>query len=165
MVKPIDRAILQISQWVVARGAREFVFSDDSLFFPGLGLVGWPCRRPAVDPITPPHRLPPISPAGNSTRVDDLSFDVETADEELVAGIAEILKHRAAILTHQHSMGGIVMDAKLIAHSISIADAVQFNPRAWGIRNVVMPSIGGVPSGHRTLLDSISQSTRLGLLQ
>ena len=55
------------------------------------------------------------------------------------------------------------MDAELIGDAMFLADAVQRNPRARRVGDVVVPVVTGRPAGHRALFDAVGQPARLRL--
>src|SRR2546421_12640334 len=101
MVQPIYRSILQIGERIMARRAGQFMLAEDSLLLPGVLLLGRIGARPLPMPVPALHRLPTIAPRRDAARIDDLALDMEAADQEVVAGILQILKHGARVLSHQ----------------------------------------------------------------
>ena len=85
--------------------------------------------------------------------------------EEVVAGVLQVLKDRARVLAHQDRVRRVVVDAELIADAVPLADAVQRDPGARRVGDVVVPVVAGRPAGHRTLLDAIDEPARLRVLQ
>ncbi len=81
-----------------------------------------------IDPIAALHRLTSISPGGHSARIDDLSFDMESRNQERVALIFQVLKERPRVLAHQDGVRRVVMDAELLTHTVAFADPVQRDP-------------------------------------
>src|SRR5438046_3086554 len=82
MVQPVDRAVLQISQRIVSRRTRKFVFGEYRLLQPGAGLMGRIRSGFPVFSIPPENRLSAIAPRSHSLGVNHLSFHVESANEE-----------------------------------------------------------------------------------
>ena len=97
--------------------------------------------------------------------MDDLPFDVEAADEEVVALVFQVLKERARVLPHQDRVRRVVVDAQLIADAVAFADAVQGDPRAGRVGDVVVKVVARRPAGHRALLNAVGQAARLRLLE
>src|SRR5581483_926233 len=106
------------------------------------------------------HGLSTVTPCSNPTRVDDLALHVKSVDQECVSLVLEVLKHRARVLSHEDRVRGVVMDAKLISDTMSLADAMQCDPGSGGVGQVVVPGIAGRPPRHRALLDPIHQAAR-----
>src|ERR1700684_1294774 len=100
VVQPVDAAVLQIRQRIVTGWAGELVFCEHGLFLPGIDPIRWISRGLAANPIAALHRLSSISPRGDTAGVDDLSLDVEAVDEERITLVLQVLKDRAAVLTH-----------------------------------------------------------------
>ena len=71
----------------------------------------------------------------------------------------------ARVLAHQDGVGGIVVDAELIAHAVLLRDPVQGDPGAGHVRDVVHPQVGGVPARHGALLHAELQAAVLGGLE
>src|SRR5262249_20092047 len=92
MVQPIHRSVLQVSQRVVAGGAGQLMLGYYRLFQPGVGVIGRIVRRLAVDPVASLDGLASISPGRNSLGVYHLPLDVESADDEVVPGVFQVLK-------------------------------------------------------------------------
>ena len=113
----------------------------------------------------PRYRLAAVAPCRDALRVDDLSLHVEAADEKAVAGVFQVLKDRSRVLPHQDRVRRVVVDAELIADAVLVTDAVQRDPRAGRVRDVVVPGVVGRPSRHRTLLDAIDQPARLRVFE
>ena len=90
---------------------------------------------------------------------------MKARDQEWVAFIAQHLKDRTCVLSHQNGMGRVVVDAELIADAVPLADAVERNPGSRRVGDVVEEAVRGGPARHRTLLDAILESARLRLLQ
>src|SRR4030095_3694610 len=86
-------------------------------------------------------------------------------DERVITGVLQVLKDRAGILPHQYGVRRVVMNAQLVPHSMLFADLVQGDPGTWSIGNVVVVVVSSRPSGHRTLLNSVSQLSRSCLFQ
>src|SRR5215471_881371 len=141
------------------------MLAEHSLLQPGFPLVRRTFRWFTVYPVTPLDRLTAVAPGRNALSLDDLSFDMKSANEKVVTSVFQVLKDRARVLTHQDCMRRIVVNAELTANSRPFADAVQGNPGAWSIGDVVVKVIAGDPSGHRTLFHSESQSPRLCLFE
>ena len=57
------------------------------------------------------------------------------------------------------------MDAELIADAVLLADAVQRDPGAGRVGDVVVPVVAGRPARHRALLDAVGQPALLRRLQ
>ena len=74
------------------------------------------------------HRLAAAAPRGPSLRVRDLALHVEPADQEVVAGVLEVLKYRARVLPHQDRVRRVVVDAEVITEPVLVADPVQRDP-------------------------------------
>src|SRR5207247_11203994 len=55
--------------------------------------------------------------------------------------------------------------AELIADAVTLTDAMQRDPGARGVADVVVEIVTRGPTGHRALLDAIADAARLGLLQ
>src|SRR5690606_36691367 len=66
---------------------------------------------------------------------------------------------------HQDRMRSIVVDAKLIPNAMLLTDAMHRDPRSGGIRDVVVPTIEHVPTGHRALLDAVREPASFRLLE
>ena len=52
----------------------------------------------------------------------NLTLHVKAIDQETVPLVLQVLEHGARILTHQNGVRGIVVDAKLIAYPVLLAD-------------------------------------------
>ena len=57
------------------------------------------------------------------------------------------------------------MNPELIADAVPLANPMQRDPRTWRVRDVVVKVVVGRPAGHRTLLDAVSEATRLRVLE
>src|SRR5690242_21274120 len=101
MIEPVDRAVLQIRQRIVARGARELVLGDGSLLLPGIHVIGGVRRGTAIDPVTTLHGLSAVAPGRETRTVDDLALHMETVDEERVPVVPQVLENRARVLSDQ----------------------------------------------------------------
>src|SRR5437762_1549152 len=150
MIHPIHRSILQIRKRIIARSARQLVLTKHGFLLPGVLLLGRIGARGVPVPVAALHRLPTIAPRRYSARIDDLALDMEAADQKVVAGVLQILEHRARVLSHQNRMRGVIVDAELLADPVPFADPVQCNPRTRGIGDVVMPGVGDVRSEEHT---------------
>ena len=117
------------------------------------------------DPVAALHGLAAVTPGGNAAGVDDLAFDVEAADQEAVALVLQVLEQRARVLAHEDGVRRIVVDAELVADAVLLADAMQRDPRARRVRDVVVPAIEHVPARHRALLDAVGEAARLRFLE
>src|SRR5205814_10650792 len=133
MVQPIYRSILQIRKRIMARSAGQLVFTEHGLLLPGVLLLGRIGARPLAMPVPTLHRLPTIAPRRDAARIDDLAFDMEAADQKVVAGVLQILEQGARVLSHQDRMRGVIVDAELIADPVPLTDAVQCNPWTRGV--------------------------------
>jgi hypothetical protein len=60
---------------------------------------------------------------------------------------------------------GIVVDTELVADSGLLADAVQGDPRARGVRDVVVEVVARGPARHGALLDAVCELPLLRVLQ
>src|SRR5262249_23622446 len=92
MVEPVHRAILQVCQWVVPRSSRQFVLGQHGLLEPGFRLICGIVRGLTARPVAALHRLAPVAPARDSSAIDNLAFHMKPADQEIVAGVFQILK-------------------------------------------------------------------------
>src|SRR5256885_387279 len=108
--------------------AGQLVLPEPGLLLPGVLLLGRIGARPLAMPVPTLHRLPTIAPRRDAARIDDLAFDMEAADQKVVAGVLQILEHGARVLSHQDRMRGVVVDAELIADPVPFTDPVQCNP-------------------------------------
>src|SRR6266498_1967205 len=124
MVQPIDGAVLQISERIVFRGARQFMLAEYRLLKPGIGSIPRISRRLANNPVAALNRLATITPGGSPSGVDHLTFNMKTPDEKIVSCVLQILEHRPRILAHQNRVRWIIVDAKLITDSMPLTDAV-----------------------------------------
>src|SRR5512143_127906 len=113
--------------------ARQFVLGYYGLLQPGLSLIGRLFRGTAVYPISAQNSLAAISPGGNPPGVNDLHFDMEAADQEVIAGVFQVLKDRAVILPHKYRVRRVVMNAQLNTHPMTFADLIQSYPGAGSI--------------------------------
>ena len=55
------------------------------------------------------------------------------------------------------------MDAELVPHPVPLADAVQGDPGAGRVGDVVVPAVQRRPARHRALLHPVGEAARLGL--
>ena len=149
----------------MARSARQLVFAKHGLLFPGILLLARIGARDVPMPIPALHRLPAIAPRRDAARIDDLTLDMEAADQKVVAGVLQILEHGARVLSHQDGMRGVIVNAELIPDPVPLADSMQRNPWPRGIGNVVMPGVGDIPARHGTLLDPKRQPAGFGLCE
>ena len=101
----------------------------------------------------------------DALRVDHLTLHVEAADEEGVAAVLQELEDRARVLSHQDRVRRVVVNAELIADAVLLADAMQRDPGARRVGDVVVPVVAGRPPRHRALLDAIGESALLDRLQ
>ena len=62
-------------------------------------------------------------------------------------------------------MRRVVVDPELVADAVLLADAVQRDPGAGRVGDVVVPVVARRPAGHRALLDAVGETPLLGLLQ
>ena len=74
-------------------GARQLVLGEDDLLLPGVELIdriggGFP-----VGPVAALDGLSAAAPRGKALGVGDLPFHVEPANEEVVAGVLQVLKN------------------------------------------------------------------------
>src|SRR5437660_4547332 len=159
MIEPIDRSILQIREWIMARSARQLVFAKHGLLLPGVLLLGRIGAWPVPMPVPALHRLATVAPDRDAPRIDDLALDMKAADQKVVACILQILEHGARVLSHQDGMRGVIVNAELIPDPVPLADSMQRNPWPRSIGNVVMPGVGDIPARHGTLLDPKHQPT------
>ena len=90
---------------------------------------------------------------------------MKAADEEVVAGVLQVLKDRARVLPHQDRVRRVVVNAELIADAVLLADPVQRDPGARRVGDVVVPVVAGRPPGHRALLDAVGQPACLRRLE
>ena len=82
-----------------------------------------------------------------------------------VAAVLQELEDRARVLSHQDRVRRVVVDAELVADTVLLADAMQRDPRARRVGDVVVPVVAGRPSRHRALLDAIGESALLDRFQ
>src|SRR3977135_2895498 len=68
MIEPIDRSILQIREWIMARSARQLVFAKHGLLLPGVLLFGRIGARPVPMPVPALHRLATATPGRAAPR-------------------------------------------------------------------------------------------------
>ena len=57
------------------------------------------------------------------------------------------------------------MDAEVVAHAVLLRDAVQADPQARRVADLVVPEVGRVPARHRALLDAVLEPPLPGRLQ
>jgi hypothetical protein len=69
VVEPVDRAVLQVGERVVLRGARELVLAQDDLLLPRVALVGRVRRRLAVLPVAALDGLAAVAPGTGRSSV------------------------------------------------------------------------------------------------
>src|SRR5262249_60212296 len=119
-------------RFVFAR-AGTFGSAKTALFFPGFHLISRISRRTAFAHVAALHGLPAVAPGRDAPRVYDLAFDVEAADQEVVAFVSQILEERPRVLSHQDRVRGVVMNPELIADAVFFADAVERDPRPRGV--------------------------------
>src|SRR5215831_11305335 len=165
VIKPIDRPILQISQRIVACRTGQFVFAKHDLFLPGMELVLWPFRRFVADPVAAFQRLSAVSPGCDSLGIDDLTLNVESANEKTIALVFQVLKDGASVLAHENRVRGIVVNSKLIADPVLLANAMQRDPSARRVGDVVMKIVIRGPTWHRALLYAERETAFLGGFQ
>src|SRR5437764_2608295 len=165
MVQPVHRTVLKVRERIVPRGARELVLAEHGLLLPRMALLDriGAGRRPA--PVATLHRLTPIAPGGDPARIDDLALDVKAGDQKVVAGVLQILEYRARVLSHEDGVRGVIVDAELVPDAVPLTDAVERDPGAGGIGDVVVPRVADGPSRHRTLLDAVGESPCLRFLE
>src|SRR5262245_15696124 len=60
-------------------------------------------------------------------------------------------------------MGRIVVNPELVAYPVLLADPVERDPCAGGIRDVVVPIVAYRPPRHWALLNAVDQSARFRL--
>src|SRR5262245_64065239 len=130
------------------------MFAKHDLLLPGVQLIGRIVRRKALNHVAALHSLPAVAPGRDAARVYDLAFDVEAADQEVVAFVFQILEERPRVLSHQNRVRRVVMNPELITDAVLLADAMDRNPRPRGVGDVVVPIVTGDPSRHRALLDA-----------
>ncbi len=157
VIQPVDAAVLQVGQRIVPRRPGQLVLGEHDLLLPGVEMIRGVGRRLAVDPVAALHRLAAAPPRRPALGVGDLALHVEAADQEVVALVLEVLEHRARVLVHQDGVRRIVVDAELVADAVLLGDAVQRDPGARRVGDVVVPVVAGGPAGHRALLDAIGQ--------
>ena len=165
VIEPVDRAVLQVRERIVAGGAGKFVLAQHRLLLPGVGEIGRVRRHLAVDPVAALHGLAAVPPPGDALGVDHLTLDVHAGDEEAVAGVLEVLEDRARVLTHEDRVRRVVVDAELVADAVALADLVERDPHPGRVADVVVEVVARRPAGHRALLDPILQTAGLGLLE
>jgi hypothetical protein len=90
---------------------------------------------------------------------------VEPADEEVVALVLQELEDVARVLAHQDRVGRVVVDAELVADLVLLRDAMEADPHARRVADLVVPQVGRVPARHRALLDAVLEAAVLGRLQ
>ena len=90
---------------------------------------------------------------------------MESADEETVTRVLQVLKDRARVLPHENRVRRVVVNPELIADAVLLADTMQRNPGSRRVGDVVVKIIARRPPWHRARLDSIDQASRLGLGQ
>src|SRR5262249_17609225 len=118
MIQPVHRAILQVRERIVARSARQLVLTEDRLLLPGILLFGVIDARALPVPVAALHRLATVAPRRDTPGIDDLAFDVKAGDEKVVAGVFEVLKYRARVLTHENRVRGVIVDAELLTDAV-----------------------------------------------
>src|SRR5262245_52767775 len=165
VIKPIDRPILQICQRIMAGCSRQFVFAKHDLLLPRIELVVRVLRGFAADPVAAPQRLTAVSPSRDSLRIDNLSLHVESANEKTVALVFQVLKDGARVLAYENRVRWIVMNSKLIPDAVLLANAMQRDPGAGRVSDVVMKIVVSGPAGHRALLDAECETPFLRRLQ
>src|SRR3979411_1810348 len=62
-------------------------------------------------------------------------------------------------------MRWIVVDPKLVPHAVLFTDAMESEPSAGRVTDIVVPVVARGPSGHGTLLHPVGETTRLRLSQ
>ena len=162
VVEPVDRAVLQVRERIVSGRARQLVLAEYRLFLPGVELIDRVLGRLSADPVTALDGLAAVAPRRHAFRVDDLPLHVEPADQEVVAGVLEVLEYRSRVLPHQDRVRRIVVDAEVVAEPVLLADAVQSDPGPGRVGDVVVEVVARRPSRHRALLDPIRQPALLG---
>src|SRR5262245_35475341 len=145
--------------------AGKLMFAQHDLLLPGVQLISRIVGRKALDHVAALHSLPAVAPGRDAARVYDLAFDVEAADQEVVAFVFQILEERPRVLSHQNRVRRVVMNPELITDAVFFADSVESDPRPRGVGDVVMPVVAWNPARHRALLDAVSQSAVLGGFQ
>ena len=74
VIEPIDGAVLQVGERIVAGGAGKLVLAQHRLLLPRVGQIGRVRRHLAVDPVAALHRLAAVPPAGDALGVDHLAL-------------------------------------------------------------------------------------------
>ena len=90
---------------------------------------------------------------------------MKPGDQERVAGIFQVLKDGACVLAHQDRVRWVVVNPELVADAVPLADAVQRDPCAGRVGDVVVKVVGRRPAWHRALLDTVGQPPRFCLFQ
>ena len=165
VIEPVDRAVLQVSERIVLRRAGQLVLAEHGLLLPGVDLIGRVRRRLAVLPVAALDGLAAVSPGRDALGIDHLTLDVEAADDEVVAGVLQVLEDRARVLPHQDRVRGVVVDAELIADAVPLADPVERDPHPRRVGDVVVEVVADGPARHRALLDAVLEPARLRLLE
>ena len=66
MVQPIDRAVLQVGQRIMPRGAGQLMLADRGLLLPSVHLIGRSRRGDAARPVAARHGLAAVAPRGHA---------------------------------------------------------------------------------------------------
>src|SRR5262249_56796134 len=111
------------------------------------------------------QRLSTVSPGRDSLGIDDLTLNVESANEKTVALVLKVLKDGASVLAHENRMRGIVVNSKLIADPVLLANTMQRDPSARRVADVVMKIVVRGPTRHRALLYAEREPALLGGFQ
>ena len=165
VVEPVDAAILQVGQGIMPRRAGQLMLTDRDLLLPSVEVIDGIGRRLAANAVAPLHRLTAVTPGTHSLGVEHLPLHVEAANQEGIALILEVLENRARVLPHQNRMGGVVVDTKLIADAMTLADAMKGDPSAGCVADVVVEGVVERPPRHGALLDSELEISCLRLLE
>src|SRR5690348_15650325 len=130
VIEPVDGPILQIRERIVLRRPRQLVLGKDRLLLPRVQLIRRIRGRLVAGPIAALDRLAAVAPRADALGVDDLALHVEAADQEVVAGVLQVLEDRSSVLSHEDGVGRIVVDAEVVPEAVLLADAMQRDPRA-----------------------------------
>src|SRR5262249_41128579 len=141
------------------------VFAKHDLFLPGIELVVRFFRRFAADPVAAFQCLSAVAPGRDSLRIDYLSLHVESANEKTVVLIFQVMKDGPRVLAHQNRVRWIVMNSKLIAHTVLLANAMKRDPGAGRVTDVVVEVVVRGPARHRALLNAERETAFLRCLQ
>src|SRR5262249_12226722 len=74
-------------------------------------------------------------------------------------------KDRTGVLAHENGVRGIVVNSKLLADSVLLADAMKRDPCARSVSDVVVVIVRRRPARHRALLHAKREATLLGSLE